>query len=721
MHLPLRTAFLALFALAPAAQQPPGDRALRHEPELVHVTALDVDLRVDGPTMRVEQRVTLHNSDVRPREFDLIFPLGDGSVVSGLALHTADGTLEGTVHGADEARRIYQSIVRRTKDPALLEHYGEAMFRARVFPVPARGSVDVVITYTRVVEPEADRMRLHLPLTAFRRSAAATRLTIDGEIVADHPITTLYSPTHELDQGTTREHGASPVRYRSTFRVDETSAVCALDFLAYFKARPVGSESLLDVTLLSERPDPSEDGYFLAVVNGIPTESIEPEPKDVVFVLDRSGSMQDKKIEQAREALRFMLERLRPEDRFNLVTYSTGVELFAAQLQPPTAQNLADARAFLDGVRAEGGTNIEEALVQALAQLPAAPRLAQLVFLTDGLPTVGERDELALCRAAREANKGDVRIVAFGVGFDVNAALLDRLAVQSRGLSEYVLPSESIEAKVPGFYARMQAPLVLDATIAFEGVTTYDVFPRETGDLYGGHQLLVSGRYRGSGHGAVRIAGRRGGQPFAAHFPAHFAADARTGSRDLVARIWAAKKVGFLVDEIRLHGKAQELVDEIVRLGTRFGILTEYTSFLAAPETDLLAFDDVRVRALHELEERADEVTGPAAVSGAANSKRRQRVARAEVDNRYYDESGELVTIGGVQSVRGKTFFVRDGVWSEADLDATQVDEEIELFSDVYFALLDAHPWLGPVLARTGEVVLEVGGRTVRVAGSAVR
>jgi Ca-activated chloride channel family protein len=327
-------------------------------------------------------------------------------------------------------------------------------------------------------------------------------------------------------------------------------------------------------------------------------------------------------------------------------------------------------------------------------------------------------------------------VVAFGVGFDVNGTFLDRLAVGNRGMSEYVLPSENIEDKVPGFYARMKDPLLIDTTIEVVGASVYDLFPRETGDIYGGHQILLTGRYRiaaaidettsaakpaGFNAAAVeptlRISGRRGGKDLSLSFPLDLAIDNRTGNRDLVARMWAAKKVGFLIDEIRLEGEADELVREIVRLGTRFGILTEYTSFLAAEATDLLALDENFEACRDLVEELVKVEDGAQGVSQAANSKLRQRAAQVETTNRWYDRNGQWVSLHGVQCVNGKTLFRRADFWIDAACGAEAPDEQVEFCSSRYFDLLDQNAWLPAVVARTGEVVVEIGGKRVLMKG----
>lgn len=722
----LMTALLAAAApvLAPPQVQRPPDpysppirRPVPQRPVLL--TQLDVSVRIEGPAARVTQELTLRNTSPAQREFDLVFPLGDGAVISGLELKIGGRTLEGRVFPAEEARRIYQDIVRKTRDPALLEHYGEALYRARIFPVPALGEQRVTLSYNLVLRAEGELHRLHVPLTAWRRIAGPFNLTLEGSILSRHPVSSLYSPTHELLPGVEQRMGGIEPSRRSTFRVHAPRCKGDEDFLAYFKARSAAAEGiLLDVAVLSERPDPSEPGYFLAVVHGLPTPELRPEPKDVVFVLDRSGSMQGEKIAQAKAALKFLVERLGPEDRFNLVTYAAGVEVFSAALQAPAQERLGEVLRFIESIEASGGTNIEAALATALAQLGPGEQLNQIVFLTDGLPTVGERDHHKLAAMIRAKNLHGARIVSFGVGFDVNGAFLDRVATQNRGLSEYVLPSENIEDKVPGFYERIRMPLVRDATIELAGTRLYDVFPRQLSDIYGGHQTLICGRYTEPGDIRVVVRGKRGGAGFSLEAPAHLAGDSRRGSRDLVARLWASRKIGYLVDEIRLNGEAKELVDEIVRLGTRFGVLTEYTSFLAAEETDLLAFDDNVRRARRELEDRAGVETGSHGFAQASNAKKLQRADAAPAPTgggTWLDESGEEVTVETVQSLGGKTFFLRGDTWQDSALAAGVVVEEIGLYSEEFFSLLDRHPWLNRCVARTGDVTLLLDGRNLRL------
>lgn len=705
-------------------QQPPDSGAHIRPPQrgprgsAVHLTNLAVSVVTENQMAKVTQTLTLKNTGDRIEEYDLIFPLGQHSIVRSMDLFDGRQILEGQVYPADQARAIYRDIVRKYRDPALLEHYGEGLFRARVFPIPPGEERTLTLRSTQVLDMQRGMNRLHLPLTGWRSSGTAFGLDIQGTLVGDRSVTTLYSPSHDVQRGAQRTRPESPSRVETRFTFATPKFTADEDFLLYFRHGDANSEGMLvDVTLLSERPETDAAGYFLAVLQGNLQKNIQPEPKNVIFVLDRSGSMEGKKLEQAKAALKFMVERLRPEDRFNLISYAANVDVFAGEMQPASPASVGEVLRYLDAVEAGGGTFIEGALEKSMELFTDSERLNQVVFLTDGLPTVGERDHRKITAKATQANAHDARIVAFGVGFDVNGAFLDRLAVQNGGLSEYVLPNENLEDKIPGFYATMSSPLIRKARLAFEGTKVFDVFPAEIHDLYGGRQTLVVGRYTDPGDCEVKLSGQRGSSRFELVSKSTLAADARGGAHGLVARLWASKKIGYLVDEIRLNGTNPELVDEIVRLGTRFGILTEYTAFLAAPETDLLDFDKNFELGRAEIRDRADEESGSHGVAQASNSKKLQRAAAAPRadSNRWLDDTGREVEIRTVQNVGNKTYFKRGESWLDATVAADTEAREVDLYSEELFTLLDQNAWLKRTVARTGDLIVDVNGEVLHI------
>ncbi len=299
--------------------------------------------------------------------------------------------------------------------------------------------------------------------------------------------------------------------------------------------------------------------------------------------------MAGKKIEQATRALQFVLDNLRDDDIFNIVAYDDRVEAFKPELQRYTSQSRAEATRFVENIRPGSGTNIDAGLKAAMALIPDDSRPNYVIFLTDGLPTNGETAELKIAENARAANRGHARIFAFGVGFDVNARLLDRLSGGSGGTSEYVRPDEDIEAHVAAFYAKMTRPVLAGIGIdARRPRREPDLPPRHPRPVRGGPGRL--GRplsQRGRDHDPR--AGKVGGQRQAFEFPAELAGVGATSGRDFVEKLWAVRRVGAIIDQIDLNGPNQELTDELVALSTRYGILTPYTSFLADERVQLHA------------------------------------------------------------------------------------------------------------------------------------
>lgn len=712
-HLPSCLALFALLGAMPSKAQRIEPRPQRPAGPAVVVTDLKIRVAVEGPGAAVEQRITLANRTRANQEFDLIFPLGPDEILTDVTLLADGKPVEGRIYPKDKAAAIYREITRAMRDPALLEHYGEGLFRARVAPIPPGASQELVLSFRTVPKTAGGLKQIRVPLTAWRRVAGPINLGLAGSIAETRPVTTLYSPTHELKNPGFREQAHARYPYRASFEVEVPGSVPELDFVLAYKTAPTdGGSGIADIAVLSDRPNPSEPGYFLAVLNGIANPDKRPEPKDVVFVIDRSGSMRGQKMDQAKEALKFLVERLGAEDRFNIVTYASTVDLYSGALLGPTPDGISGALRMVHAIEASGGTDIQSALSLALEQLKDSKRLSQIVFLTDGLPTVGETNDRKIVEAIRNANKTRTRIVAFGVGYDVNGAFLDRLAVQNYGLSEYVLPSENIEDKVPGFYSRMQSPLGIDLKLHVQGSKILDVYPSSLQDLYQGQQIIVTGRYLDSGPATFVLQGSHGGKPFAQ--------EVRTSLSDasgdqLVPRIWAAKKIGYLVDEIRLGGESKELVDSIVELGTRFGILTEYTSFLAAPEVDLALSGELRDRGRAEFSERAKVEGGSHGVAQAANSKVLQRDANAARPNEWIDSDGKLARIDTVINANGQTFFKKGDTWLQAGTaNEAKPDREVALFSDECFAILEGHPWLNRCIARTHDLTVKVGNELIR-------
>ncbi|MFQ6097074.1 MAG: VWA domain-containing protein, partial [Armatimonadota bacterium] len=566
------------------------------------------------------------------------------------------------------------------------------------------------------------------------------------------PIKGVYSPTHEIDVNRKSDNEVSLSFEQKDVKPDK-------NFVVYYTL----SDEDFGLSLVTHRPA-EEDGYFLLMLAPkAELQEKEVAAKDVIFVFDTSGSMAGDKIEQARNALKFCLNNLNDKDRFNIITFSTGVKAFRQQLAPASLAKGDEARDFVEGLKAIGGTNINEALLTALKTLPDSDRPAFILFLTDGLPTVGETDEDTIVRSVADANRGRekaalrggveiaateanglggpgrARIFVFGVGHDVNTHRLDKVSGQNGAVSEYVRPDEDIEVKVSSLYSKLSHPVLANIAIDFGDVYVYDYYPRQLPDIFKGSQLTLFGRYRGDGHIAVKLLGEVNGMERKFTFDATF--PAQEPGNDFIPRLWAMRRIGHLLDEIRLRGENQELKDEIIALSTRFGIMTPYTSYLvtedreaervvrrAAPALDAIAGVQERMR---RGEGMMMPGASPQAVGGGYGGRGPSKTFRGEplyealksktgADSVTAAESLALMKretkewhtgAGLVRHVGTKTFYSDGKIWYDAQYAKGLKTYEIKVYSEAYFAILDKRPDWGKFFALGDEVALVVGGK----------
>jgi Ca-activated chloride channel homolog len=547
----------------------------RHVPlaRSYEVREVNVDARVRDQVAEVQVSQTFHNPGSFQLETEYLFPLPEDGAVQNFVLLVDGRELPGRIMPKDEARRIYEEIVRTKRDPALLEYMGRGLFKTSIFPIPPGADRKVTMRYTKVLPRDRDVVEFNYPFGTQKFTAKPIqRLELTARIDGRDPIKSLYSPSHDAE---IRRSGD----YQATVRLVQHDVIPTTDFRLVYTL----SSGPLGATVLSYRPSESEDGYFLLLASPqVRRPDERPRPKTVVFVLDRSGSMSGKKIEQARNALKFVLDNLRDDDLFNIVAYDDRIETYKPELQRYSRDSRADAVRYVENIQPGGSTNINDALKTALGMLNKDDtRPEYVLFLTDGLPTAGETREGAIADNARKANDVHARLFAFGVGHDVNARLLDRLSGGNGGASEYVRPDEDIEAHVARFYAKLTSPVLTGIAVEFASTDLNRTYPRDVPDLFEGGQLVWVGRYRQSGRTEVVLRGKVGGERQEFRFPAELAGAGRGTSYDFVERLWAVRRVGFLIDQIDLHGQNRELTDELVSLSTKYGILTPYTSFLA--------------------------------------------------------------------------------------------------------------------------------------------
>ena len=673
-----------------------------------------VDVRADIHDQAAKVRVSqvFRNPSSVPMEAQVLFPLPEGAAVSGLTLLVDGKELTGKLMGHDEARRIYEDIVRRRRDPALLEYMGRDLFQTSVFPVSPGGQSTVQLQYSQLLQKDSGLISFGLPLgTAKHSEKPVEHLTVSVNIAAPAPIRTVYSPTHEVN--ISRPDGS-----RATVKLSLNNVATADDFRLLYStdSSPVG------LNVISYKPEDSEDGYFaLLATPDTRADHATKLAKTVVFLCDRSGSMSGPKIAQVKSALKYLLRQLDPADTFNIVAYDSEVEAFRPELQRANAAGVNAAIAWVDGISAGGGTNIDGALHTGLRMLTDSSRPNYLLFMTDGEPTVGERSETQIAANAARENKVNARLFAFGVGFDVNARLLDRLARELRGTSIYVRPNENIEAPVSAFYSKIAAPMMTGVAvdIQLDGGSVARVYPRQMPDLFRGDQLVLVGRYRKGGAAKITLTGDEGGRKVDFTYNANFAERSADDTDAFVARLWATRRIGEIIDDLDLHGRNQELVNELVSLSQKYGILTPYTSFLTEDSVSLTASRANNMFAAGSVSTQMVTVTGQAGVM--------QREAKAHLQNATTVQAAAApmaATVGGapaearMQQVGQKVFFKKSQVWQDSTVTAGQAAHAIHVvqFSQQYFDLAASHGGaMAQYLALDEPVLVNLGSQTYQI------
>jgi Ca-activated chloride channel family protein len=423
-------------------------------------------------------------------------------------------------------------------------------------------------------------------------------------------------------------------------------------------------------------------------------------------VLDTSGSMDGEKLQQAQDALVYVLDHLNRTDRFAIVSFSTGVDKYAADLRPAD-----EARAgiqFVRELRAEGGTNIDRAMQEALAlgaESERSERPAIVIFLTDGLPTEGEVEPDAILDNAKNAARPNTRIFTFGVGDDVNTVLLDNMARDLRGTSAYVRPGERIDEQVGTFYAKVSTPVLADISLDVQGVTVSDTYPYPLPDLFVGTQLVLVGRYREGGPATIVLEGSVNGRP--QRFTYNDLTFRDAGGDDFIAPLWATRKIGYLLNQVRLHGESREVIEEIVNLSIRYGIITPYTSFLVQEPNQALSEEGRQGMA--EDAYRALATASPAPASGA--SAVQDSVAQAELEKAQAPAAPAGEYAAQVQTVGDRAFVYRDGVWTDTTFDPSRMSTtQLEFGSDAFLDFLAQHPEAGRYFALGERVIVVIDG-----------
>ncbi|XWX02948.1 VIT domain-containing protein [Aggregatilineales bacterium SYSU G02658] len=688
-----------------------------------HRVTIDVADRIAMTT--VEMKFTNNGEGLAEGQF--LFPLPMGAAVQELVMFIDGQAIEAKLLRADEARAIYNEIVRQYRDPALLEYVGRDLIQANVFPIPARESRQIRIVYGQALSEENCLVKVVYPLrTPTIQNVPVGQVSVQVNVSEPLTIGNVYSPSHRIALSRPQ-----PERFRASF--EASGSAQGSDFVLYYGVQ----REEVGLNLLTYRESADGDGFFMLMVQPPTTRAEEALPKDIVIVLDQSGSMNGDKWRQAQAAAIYVLEHLNPRDRFGVVLFSSEYRAYAPSLLP--AREAAGAIQWVRAATAEGGTNILDALMRGFAY-DDTERPLTVLFLTDGLPTEGETDRAAILQSMGYKAPARVRVFTFGVGFDVDTFLLDALARDLRGTSTYVQPGERIDEAVAALYNRISAPVLQDVTLTVDGVTVELLYPRQMPDLFAGEQLTVVGRYRGGGTATITLTGQRGAEAVTLRFDDQ-AFRATAGGTEFIARLWATRRIGDLLNQIRLNGETSELVESVVSLSIRYGIITPYTSFLIT-EDDILTQAGQNA-AQQDFQRQAGQLAGEASGAGAVSAADlASGLANAQAPvapsvmrtapmplaqptatapgGRPLPPAGvpglqgaemmaePAVTETAIRYVGEKTFILQGGVWMDTTYQPdTMTPRRVAFGSDEYFDLVLNDPELAQYLA-VGERVIVV-------------
>lgn len=711
----------------------PIPRPVPQLPNALPVKSIKLDTKIIGQVATTHVEQVFRNDTPYTLEGTYFFPIPETASIVEFAIWENNKKLVGEVRSREEARRIYDDIVRRQRDPGLLEYAGKDLLQASIFPIAPNSDKKIEITYTEMLKAESGTVSYRYPLGTGRnvawfrqplpmedvvydrragdRSTTQKFGTISGKITIEgrEAPRNIYSPTHLIEINNKKENAAV---------VSFETSTNDSDFQLFYGL----SKDDFGLSLITYR-EPGKDGYFLLTLS--PKDLLsetEVVNKDIVFVLDTSGSMADEgKMDKARRALLFGIQTLRDGDRFNIINFAGEEHLMERGLIAGNAEGKRRGQEFVKRLTPSGGTNINDSLIASLKQFERGDRPRMLVFMTDGVPTVGETQVEKIITNLKNAKNLDVRIFPFGFGYDVNTTLLDRIGSENSGISDYIQPKEDLEIKVSNFFSRVSSPVLSDLELDMGPVTSELTYPRKLTDLFRGMQLTVIGRYKNSNdlkNIAIRLTGKTGKetQSFSykdLDFPV------RADSNDFLPRLWASRRVGWLLEQIRANGETREVRDEIVELGTRYGLVTPYTSYLATDGSMANVRQDSPMAKSVGADARKmmEAQSGAGAVQLSVRQNSMQSNTQAVASDK--DDANQVVLPNNRQNqfIANKSFTNVNNVWTDAEYVAESklAEVSIKFGGDDYFKLIASYPQLAPYLSLGEQVVVVWQGKVYRI------
>ncbi len=668
-----------------------------------------VNVKINGNIAETSIDQEFYNPSNARLEGFYIFPIPKGAVIKDFEMEINGEMVSAELLDANKARQIYEDIVRQIKDPALLEYSGQGIFKVRIFPIEPRSNKKVKISYREALDSDNRMYEYIYPLNTEKFSAKPVKnVSVKVDLKTNNDIKTVYSPTHSVDV-------INKSNKHAIVSFEEKNTKPDIDFKLYYNT----NNEEVGLSLLTYK-NGKDDGYFLLTASpSFVIDQNQVDAKDITFVLDVSGSMAGDKMQQAKKALLYCVNNLNSNDSFDIIRFSTEAYSLFNKIETANESNLKKAIKFINDLKPVGGTNIEEALKLALNEKGNSNRTHLIVFITDGKPTIGETNDEMLLKKLRNSNSKNIRIFTFGIGNEINTHLLDKITEQTKAYRTYISENEDIEIKISNFYDKVQSPILTNLSLDFGKIRTFQTYPNDLPDMFKGSSITIFGRYSGSGSSKITLTGTVKGAQKSFSINSDFTSN--NDDYDFIPPLWASRRIGYLLDQIRLNGEDKELVDEITQLAREFGIVTPYTSYLIMEDEEVRLADselDANFQTLPPApilrQESAGDFDAMKLKSGdrsitaseeVQNLNRASNFAETKQGSgrmNYKDTEGnEQNLTQQVRNVQGRAVYQSGKFWVDSELQKrkTRNERQIQFNSDEYFKLLKNKPETAQFLA----------------------
>jgi len=679
-------------------------------PYLLEVIYHHVKVKINGNIAETFIDQEFHNPSDAMLEGYYIFPIPKDAVIKDFSMEINGKVVSAELLDSKKAKQIYEDIVRQIKDPALLEYSGQGIFKVRIFPIEPRSNKKVSISYREVLDSDNGMYEYVYPLNTEKFSAKPVKnVSVRVDLETNNKIKTIYSPTHSIDVVHKDNNNAV-----ITFEEENTKP--DIDFKLYYNT----NNDEVGMSLLTYKSG-NDDGYFfLTAAPSFVINEDQVDAKDITFVLDVSGSMAGDKMKQAKNALLYCVNNLNKEDGFDIIRFSTEAYSLFNKIETANEINIKKAVKFINDLKPVGGTNIEDALKSALNEKGSSTRTHLIVFITDGKPTIGETKDEILLKKLKNTNTDNIRIFTFGIGNEINTHLLDKITEQTKAYRTYISEKEDIEIKISNFYDKVQSPVLTNLSISFNrNIKTFQTYPNGLPDMFKGSGITIFGRYSGSGNSKITLSGIVKGEKKTFTLNGNFTDE--NDEYNFIPPLWASRRIGYLLDQIRLNGEDKELVDEITQLAREHGIVTPYTSYLIMEDEEIRLrrnelvddFQTLPPSPMLRQENAGDfdamkEKSGDRSITASEELQELNRASNYSETKQgsgrmnYRDEEGNQRNLTQqVRNIQGRAIYQSGKFWVDSELQNQKAKNQkrIQFNSEEFFKLLKDKPETSQFLA----------------------